>query len=159
MGLVWASYVRWAQLVSACGIKGAFTPTPHFKMKACHIQIDTNLLLALLGPVRGQVGEQRDVWQRVFDFRGLRNTSPTAQREEGHQFRFADYVTTDGVALCVHYTAERTVAEEAAAQAGTKWAKRLAALEARRCRRQVDDVPGPFADLPVGSRVVAFDPG
>jgi hypothetical protein len=150
--------VRWSKLCSNVGVKKPFTPVPHFAMRACHIHIDTNLLLALLGPVRGRVSDQRAVWRKVFNFHGLRNETSSASREDGCEFNFANYVTTDGVALCVHFTALRTVREQAIADANTKWGKRLAALEKRRNHHEMDAV-GPFANLPCGTRVVAFDPG
>jgi hypothetical protein len=150
--------VRWSNLCSNVGIKKPFTPVPHFAMRACHIHIDTKLLLALLGPVRGKVSDQPTVWRKVFNFHGLRNETSSTSREDGCEFNFANYVTTDGVALCVHFTALRTEREQAIADANTKWGKRLAALEKRRICHEMESA-GPFANLPCGTRVVAFDPG
>lgn len=76
------------------------------------------------------------------------------------KLQFANYVTTDGVALCVHFTATRTTREQALADADTKWGKRLKKLESQRsCRRGEDAAQGPFSELSEGTRVVAFDPG
>jgi hypothetical protein len=89
-------------------------------MRACHIKIDTNLLIALAGEKRVKVSEQRGMWRKVFNLHGLRSQTRFGKRGPGHEFCFADFVTTDGIALCVHFTAERTPREQVVAEESTK---------------------------------------